>query len=566
MGTGPDFVQQRRHALHRDPGFRLFLAQLHLDHHLQRLPHFVQPPRQLRRVNCLDHVEQLTGLAGLVRLQMPDEVEPRVLQMLYRRLLALKLLHVVLAEVAQPHFIRLQNHLGGENLRHPDQRDFLPLPPAILTRAQNSLFYLSQVLPKHHYYLMANEVADQVLEFVARCAEPAVLEAGEEPLVLEAGRFSLDVSGDRVFLEAWDGKRNLTRRLTRIVASGPGRLEIEIQRLGRRPGLLLVVDRARPTNQRLDRRARRWQLRERLRRLLARQFNGWTISDLTVEPDLQHTLSPAYARAMIKRGVSAWAALAAPADPGVADAALSFGLIWLDYLRRREPKAVVEGLCLLLPAGCELTTCLRLRWLHPRAAQFATFLYDVNDWEESVDWRVHGNLHTRIEPASGTPPSRIRPASPESWLEAQVRRDITQFDPRLRTSPVYGQVPAWAAADRGVLDLLAVDHHGRLAVVELKATADPNLPLQALDYWLRVDWHNCQGDFARQGYFPDATLAAAHPRLTLIAPALQFHPTTETILRCLAPEVEVERIGVAVEWQQQEVRVLFRLQGAQSPR
>lgn len=413
---------------------------------------------------------------------------------------------------------------------------------------------------------MANEVADQVLEFVARCGEPAVIEAGEEPLLLQAGRFSLDVSGDRVFLEAWDDRRNLTRRLTRILATGPGRLEVEVHRLGRKPASLLVVDRARPTNQRLDRRARRWQLRERLRRLLTRQYNGWTISDLTVEPDLQHTLSPSYARAMIKRGASAWAALAAPADPGAADATLTFGLIWLDYLRRRETRAVVEGLCLLLPAGFELTTCLRLRWLHPRTAQFAAFLYDAKDWEESVDWRVHGNLRTRIDPAASTPASRIRPASPESWLEAQVRHDITPFDPRLRTAPVYGQVPAWAAADRGVLDLLAVDHHGRLAVVELKATADPNLPLQALDYWLRVDWHNRQGDFARHGYFPGVTLAAAHPRLTLIAPALQFHPTTETILRCLAPEVEVERIGVAVEWQQQEVRVLFRLQGAQSPR
>ena len=151
-------------------------------------------------------------------------------------------------------------------------------------------------------------------------------------------------------------------------------------------------------------------------------------------------------------------------------------------------------------------------------------------------------------------------------MEAQVRRDITQFDARLRNEPVYGQVPAWAAADRGVLDLLAVDHLGRLAVVELKATADPNLPLQALDYWLRVDWHNRQGDFARQGYFPGVALSAERPRLTLIAPALQFHPTTETILRCLAPEVEVERVGVAVEWQQQDVRVLFRLQGAHSPR
>ena len=62
---------------------------------------------------------------------------------------------------------------------------------------------------------------------------------------------------------------------------------------------------------------------------------------------------------------------------------------------------------------------------------------------------------------------------PEAWLESQARAEIETLDATLRREPIYGQVPAFAGGERGVLDLLAVDHTGRLAVVELKATRRP---------------------------------------------------------------------------------------------
>ena len=104
-----------------------------------------------------------------------------------------------------------------------------------------------------------------------------------------------------------------------------------------------------------------------------------------------------------------------------------------------------------------------------------------------------------------------------------------------RRDPIYGQVPAFAGGERGILDLLAVDHTGRLAVVELKASADLHLPLQALDYWIRVKWHLDRGEFAAHGYFPGMLLRPEPPRLLLVSPSLEFHPTTETILELLLP-------------------------------
>jgi len=154
--------------------------------------------------------------------------------------------------------------------------------------------------------------------------------------------------------------------------------------------------------------------------------------------------------------------------------------------------------------------------------------------------------------------------APEAWLESQARREIETLDASLLREPVYGQTPVLAGGERGVLDLLAVDRAGRLAVIELKASADLHLPLQALDYWIHVKWHLDRGEFSPAGYFPGIELRPEPPRLLLVSPSLEFHPATEILLSYFSPSVEVERIGLAVEWRK-GLRVMFRLRGAERP-
>jgi hypothetical protein len=146
---------------------------------------------------------------------------------------------------------------------------------------------------------------------------------------------------------------------------------------------------------------------------------------------------------------------------------------------------------------------------------------------------------------------------PEAWLESQIRADIERIDARLLRSPIYGQVPQFAGGGRGVMDLLAAERSGRLAVIEIKASQDVHLPLQALDYWMRVKWHLERGEFSGRGYFPGLELVAEPPLLLLVAPALEFHPTNEVLLRYFSPEIHAERVGVGIQWRQ-ELRVMFR--------
>jgi len=159
---------------------------------------------------------------------------------------------------------------------------------------------------------------------------------------------------------------------------------------------------------------------------------------------------------------------------------------------------------------------------------------------------------------------------PEHWLEARLRAGIAELLPGLRGDLLYTQVPALSVGDRGLLDLLTLDRSGRLAVLELKANEDLHLPLQALDYWIRVralndDRKAAEGNgggrllsaFERQGYFAGAEVSPLAPRLLLAAPALRIHPANEPVLRYFSPQVEWELIAVTEHWRR-ELKVVFR--------
>jgi hypothetical protein len=148
-------------------------------------------------------------------------------------------------------------------------------------------------------------------------------------------------------------------------------------------------------------------------------------------------------------------------------------------------------------------------------------------------------------------------AAPERWLEAVVRADPSRLDAQLDPRYFYSQVPALAAGDRGVIDLLGVTRQGRLVVIELKASEDLQLSLQAVDYWLRVRRHLVEGNFQRFGYFPEVEFKSEPPLVWLVAPSLRFHPANEVILRYLSPEIQVTRIGLNENWRR-GVKVIFR--------
>lgn len=413
------------------------------------------------------------------------------------------------------------------------------------------------------------EILQAIERFLGASQDPVLCEPGEEWLAITPENFVIEARGECAQLQAWDQHRNLVRRVTAIESQSRGKLVLKVARFGKLQGTLELIDRKKAVRDNMPRRSARLGFREQFRRFLRRQFPAHKLAELTTEADLEHTLSPAYPRALLRQGASAWAAIGAAGDACHPDGVLTFGLIWLDYLRQREPSLAIQGLVLYLPAARAKTTCLRLLHLDPAAAQYSAFVFDDEGLEERVDLRDYGNLDTHLEPCRRTPivpwesevRNRGRLQNPEAWLESEVRKHIREIDASFLSTPVYGQVPAFAATDRGVLDLLAVDHRGRLAVIELKASEDVHLPLQALDYWMRVHWHLERREFQAKGYFPSSEtgreLLCEPPRLLLVSPALDFHPSNERVLRYLSPQIPVERVGVGVEWRK-ELKVMYR--------
>jgi hypothetical protein len=175
--------------------------------------------------------------------------------------------------------------------------------------------------------------------------------------------------------------------------------------------------------------------------------------------------------------------------------------------------------------------------------------------------------------ASGDKRDPLYRQQPERWLESLLRRSPDSIDAMIEPQPVYAQVPAFSAADRAVLDLLAVRRDGRLVVLEIKADEDLHLAMQALDYWVRVRRHqnavsdsngstrsqrgHNRSDLERFGYFPGRQLRPDAPLLYLVAPALRIHSATEIVLRYVSPEVDWALIALDERWRE-KIRVVFR--------
>lgn len=477
--------------------------------------------------------------------------------------------------------------------------------------------------------------------FISQAEQPSLLEPGEPFFDLKAGEYELAWRAGRLWIEAWNEGRNLARVLVGVAGERPGRLELVIERFARRPGRIYLVDRAKP-GEPMARRGERMVFREQFGRWLRRECPGWTMSTLSTEQDLQRSLSAVFPRALLRRGNTGVAAIGAPPEGHDSEGAVTFGLIWLDYLRRHEPKLSIDRLLLYLPAGREVATCQRLRCLDPAKVRLYPCSYSPDGDVRQVDLHDYGNFDTRLEPIGtargasqwlaelssiegvilveqprGAFSVRVRGMElahfdgtslrfglsmessagqgnvaeiralaeqlarwrragaedrqhplylghPEAWLESLARENLEVLDPVLLPAPIYGQVPAFTAGERGVIDLLAVERTGRLVVIELKASEDLHLPVQALDYWLRVRWHLERNEFSRFGYFPGIELKPEPPRLLLIAPALDYHPSTESVIQFFTPEIEVERIGLNADWRS-GLQVLFRFQGADPP-
>ena len=402
-------------------------------------------------------------------------------------------------------------------------------------------------------------------EFLANCRRPAVWEEGEDSIELKSGAYTLEVRSGRLWLETWTDTSAFSRRILRRIDSKPGAFRCAVQRFGRAPGRMSLLDLDRPSSQVRLVAGERQIFAEEFRLMLSRQFPGWTIQHLSSALDLHRSFSSVFPRAQLTRGPHSVAALACPTaadEPNL----LTSALLWFDYLHSRQASGCDLSLALFLPEDAGCLTAQRMRWLTGAPAQARLFRFNEHGSAGEVDPADLGNLETRVANSISLPPNFPASLSSneklEAHLEIAVRRQLDTIDATLRLVPVHGQVLTFVAGDRDLIDLLAIGRDGRLCIIELKAEADLHLPVQALDYWMRIRYHAGRSEL--QHLFPGLAISPAPPRLILLAPAAAFHSTNAAVLRYFAQEVCVERIGVNSGWNTR-LTVVMRLRGANAP-
>jgi hypothetical protein len=145
----------------------------------------------------------------------------------------------------------------------------------------------------------------------------------------------------------------------------------------------------------------------------------------------------------------------------------------------------------------------------------------------------------------------------ERWLESNVIGNICQLLPFVDVRHIYPQVPSFIGEERNIIDLLTITREGRLVIVEIKVSADPDLPFQALDYWIAVERHRKAGDFENKGYFAGCNLRDDPALLVLVAPLLAYHKTSRMLTGLLQPELPLLQIGINQSWKK-EIKILRR--------
>ncbi len=252
-------------------------------------------------------------------------------------------------------------------------------------------------------------------DFLAGSCGALVVESGAVVFDLAQSKYSISGETNKCLLHLWSTERNIVRRVLDAEIKKDV-MRLAVQRLGQARPIKLEICRERDRRTLSARRAARLAYQAILRRVLERNFAGFTITKLITAVDLEQSFGPIYTRGLLRKGQSSFAVLGVNRHEAQAsiDAALTFGVLWLEACRESQAgKSVVHGLKLFLPAGCSALIRERMTRLNHAAAQWELFeLEDREDNLKQMDVSDNGNVATRLVQLANLAAARERFAEP----------------------------------------------------------------------------------------------------------------------------------------------------------
>jgi hypothetical protein len=250
-----------------------------------------------------------------------------------------------------------------------------------------------------------------VQDFLSEAAGAVVLENGAVAFDLAQSKYSISGEYNRCLLHLWSAERNSVRRVLEAEIKN-GTLRLAVQKLGQARPSKLEICRERDRRSPTARRAARAAYEQKLRRTLDRHFPDYKVTRLTSGVDLEKSFGPIYARGVIRQGRSAFAVLGVNGHETQSsiDAALTFGILWLDVCRQTQSMNVlVEGLKMFVPAGTSALVRERMANLNRDAAKW--LLYELDERHDTlleIDCSDRGNVATHLVHAANDQSARER--------------------------------------------------------------------------------------------------------------------------------------------------------------
>ena len=238
-----------------------------------------------------------------------------------------------------------------------------------------------------------------VRDFLSEAASAVVLEDGAVAFDLTRSKYAISGEQNKCLLHMWSAERNTVRRVLEAEVKN-GTLRLAVQRLGQPRPTKLEICRERDPRSPSAREISRAAYQHKLRRTLERHFPDFAVARLTIGMDLEKSFGPIYTRGLIKKGQSGFAVLGVNAQETQSsiDAALTFGILWLDECRNNcAGKIMVEGLKLFVPRATSDLLRERMANLSREAAKWS--LYELNERDDSlieIDCADRGNVATRL--------------------------------------------------------------------------------------------------------------------------------------------------------------------------
>ncbi|MGH9404777.1 MAG: hypothetical protein ACRD3D_02945 [Terriglobia bacterium] len=300
------------------------------------------------------------------------------------------------------------------------------------------------------------DIKAEVEDFLGAHANSVLVEDGAELMDLSRSTSRVSIEHGKLLFEAWNGARSIVRRVEEVAYRDQGRLGLFARRpAAREAGVLELRDGGSPAP--AERAEARSAVRRDLTAYLQKCFPEWRLDRVSNRSDREHSFSAWYTRGLARRGNRAWAFIGLGQDESsaAADAALAYGLNWLDRLRAAPERAVISGIKLFLPEAAIPLNALRAGALNPRAAEVEIYEWPARGAAEPISPGSFANLETHLVP-------RRDPAA-----AIERRRDLL----REILGPFFDRIDIAAEAGAGVLSLRV---HG-LEIARLEGQVAPRL-------------------------------------------------------------------------------------------